>query len=761
MFDRLQTRLTVLYATLFGVVLVAVCGLLWFGQLNQSRRTVEANLQSTGGVFDRLWQERSDRARNAADVLSKDFGFRAALASRDEPTIGSAVENLRDRLHMDVAFAADADGRPLSGAGSPFVHTVGRVLARSGDAQGVVFAGRQAYEVVTSPIYAPQLQGFVVFASRLDAAQMKSFSQLSSISLTAEILEAGRRSGLRFPQGPGRAGWMAGPNGAEFAVVRPLPTPDGAPRAQLLLHYPEAQALAPYRALLWSVTAVALFGMMLVVAGSWVLARSITKPIAALASAAGRFREGEVVHVHLAQGTAEVGALAGGFNAMIDAVAEREARIKASVVTDAETGLPNRQGLEEIVAGLAGHDPDGAGVWVVAAFGVGQFARMKGVLGFELAGELIRGLGQRLSSVKPGWTVARTGSDTFSALFQAPDQDQAAAEVEAARQVLEAAIPVGGHLIDMRVVAGLGAGDLNQLMRDAELALDTARQQGARFARVDPAARARAAESLGLMPELRRAIATDALMLAHQPKWDVRLEGVYSVESLIRWTHPERGPIRPDAFIGLAEDTGDIRALTDWVVMRAVEEQGRLAAEGREIGFSINLSGRLVGDPDYTRWLLDAVSKARAPICMEVTETAVIGDPQAAIATFAALKEAGVGVSIDDYGSGLSSLAYLKQIAATELKLDRSLIVDVGRSARDALLVRSTVDLAHGLGMKVVAEGIEDAPTMAVLAGMGCDMIQGWHVARPMPVGQLSHFLTEQAGPAADAQVKPANIVRL
>ena len=744
MFQRLQTRLTILYATLFGAVLITVCGLLWIGQLTQSRLTVETNLQAAGGVFDRIWQERADRVRGGAEVLARDFGFRSALASRDAPTIQSAVDNLRARLRLDVAFAVDPNGQPLTGAGSALTGSVGAALARSGDAQGVVFAGSQPYEIVSAPIYAPQLQGWIVFGSRLGPAQMSSLAGLSSIPLAAQVVRDGGGPGLHFPQGLGAPGWMNGPRGREFAVIRPLPTPDGAPHAALLLHYPQAEALAPYRALLWTVTGVALLGLLMVAIGSWILARSITRPIAALAAAAGRMREGEVVHVE-AVGGGEVGELAGGFNAMVDAVAEREQQIRRSLVTDADTGLPNRQGLEETVARA---ECDGApGVLVVAAFGVGQFARMKGVLGFELAAELVRGLGQRLAAVQPGWAIARTATDTLSACFRAPDLEVAADLVEAARQVLEAAIPVGGHLIDMRVTTGLGFGLASHITRDAELALDAARQQGVRFARFDPAARSRAAESLGLMPELRRAIAGDALSLAHQPKWDVRGQTVTSVESLIRWTHPQRGAIRPDVFIGLAEDTGDIRALTDWVVTRALEEQARLAAGGRRIAFSLNLSGRLVGDAHYTRWLLDTVAAAKGPICMEITETAVIGDPQAALATFAAFAEAGVGVSIDDYGSGLSSLAYLKQIAATELKLDRSLIVDVGRSARDALLIRSTVDLAHGLGMKVVAEGVEDATTMALLSGMGCDLIQGWHVARPMPLSKLMEYLGKAARP--------------
>ena len=748
--QRLQTRLTVLYAALFGAVMLASCALTWISVASQAQRAVETQLAASGGVFDSLWRDRVERVRGSAEVLAKDFGFRSALASHDAPTLSSALENLRNRLKLDEAAAFDVGGAPLT-AGGALSAKVGAALAATGEASGVAITGNTPWEVVSTPIYAPELQGWLSFATKLDDAQMRALSRLSAIPLTAEVVRAehgrwvGRDGrpveGLSFPNGPERAGVMRGARGIDYAVLRPLDSAEGGARAALLLHYSKAAALAPYTPLLWTVIALAAAGMALVVLGSWGLARSITRPIASLAGAVRRFGEGEATHVEV-QGGGEVGALAGGFNAMIDAVAEREAHIRRAAVVDAESGLANRLALQAHLEGLG---PAGGGGVFVAAFGVNQFARMRGVIGHELTTELLRNLGTRLQALQPGWRIARTAGDTLSATIVGGDVEQAATEAEAARQVLEAAVPVGGHLIDVRVSMGLSHGEPRHLIRDAELALDAARHRNTASERFDPVARARAAESLGLMPELRRALARDGLALAHQPKWDVREGRVTAVESLIRWTHPQRGPIRPDSFIGLAESTGDIRGLTDWVVLRTVDEQARLAAQGCDLAFSLNLSGRLVGDVQYTRWLLDALAKARGKVCLEITETAVIGNPQAAMASFRAFAEAGIGVSIDDYGSGLSSLAYLKQIEADELKLDRSLIMDVARSARDALLIRSTIDLAHGLGMKVTAEGVEDGATMALLAGMGCDMIQGWHVAKPMSLDRLARYLADQA----------------
>ena len=752
--QRLQTRLTLLYATLFGAAMVIVCSLTWMGVGAQAQRAVETSLQASGGVFDRLWAERAERVRSAAQMLSRDYGFRSALASQDRPTLASAVDNLRGRLRQDVAFVVNADGTPLTDGG-PLARRLAPVLGRDGDAAGVVEAGGQTYEVTSSPVYAPELVGWLVFASRLDGAQMDALASLSAIPLRAEIVrrDGGRwvtpdDASLSFPHGDGRPGLLRRRALLDFAVVRPLPSPDGARAAGLLLHYPRSLALRPYRPILVMVAAVALFGLALVVAGSWLLARSVTRPIAALAAAALRLKEGEVVRVTV-QGGGEVGALAEGFNAMVEAVAEREAQIRRAMVTDLETGLPSRHALEDALAAACAAAREDE-VVVAAAFGVDRFARMRGVLGYDLTAELIKGLGERLGAVHPHWALARTAGDGLGVVFRAPDEAAAAAAVEAARRLLEAAVPVGAHLIDVRITSGYGCGRGPDLLRDAELALDSARQLGLRHARFDLAARTRAADSLGLMPALRRAISDDTLSLAHQPKWDVRAGAVGGVESLVRWTHPERGPVRPDDFIGLAEDTGDIRALTDWVVGRALRDQATLAAEGRPLSFSVNLSGRLIGDVSYTRGLLDTLAGAQGPVCLEITETAVIGDPEAALKAFAAFAEAGVALSIDDYGSGLSSLAYLKRIAAEELKLDRSLIVDLAHGGRDALLIRSTVDLAHALGMKVTAEGVEDAATMALLAGMGCDLIQGWHVARPLTFTALRGYLSDLGVPALE-----------
>jgi EAL domain-containing protein (putative c-di-GMP-specific phosphodiesterase class I) len=193
----------------------------------------------------------------------------------------------------------------------------------------------------------------------------------------------------------------------------------------------------------------------------------------------------------------------------------------------------------------------------------------------------------------------------------------------------------------------------------------------------------------------------------------------------------------------MAEETGHIRTLTDWVLRQAIADQAAMAQAGHELEVSINISGRLLGDRDFADLVDRMAPQACGKLCFEITETAVIEHPELALEILDRFRSANVDISIDDFGSGLSSLAYLKQIRGHELKIDRSLITDVTESQRDALIVRSTIDLAHSLGLKVTAEGVETANAFQLLAAMGCDSIQGYLIAKPQPLNELLKFLRE------------------
>lgn len=762
MFTRLSTRLTVLYAALFGVVLLVVSMAVFVAISGAAERQVRAELAATGTVFDRLWSLRSERLREGASLLSRDFGFREAAATGDAPTIGSALENLRGRMGVDYAFMVDAEGR-ITGAAfsSADKAALSKAFETADDPSGVFMLGGEPYQLVGAPVLSPELIGWVVFAVRLDAKEMQALERLSAIPLNAMVLHraaggawtnskapaelntgAVRQMIDRSLKAEGAPEILRLKSGQTVTLVKRLPAIEADGGAVLLLRYPLAQALAPYRPLLAIVALLGLVGLAVVSWGSWALARGVTRPISALDEAAHRLQRGEDARVEIQSGD-EIGRLAESFNAMAAEMRERERKITHQALHDLDTGLPNRLALERVADGFTDWPP---GQVFVCVLGLDRFSHMRHAIGHKLAAQTVRMVGNRLGGLAPACGVARISADMLGFVLIADGEAAALDDAERLLAALEQPVRVAGEPIDVALSVGLtpleGA-EVAASIERASIALDQARAARRKTAVFDAEAYGDPAANLSLMSNLLTGILQDQLVLWHQPKYDMRRRAVTGTEALVRWNHPTRGMIFPDVFITMAEETGHIRALTEWVVRRAIEDQRALAERGHEISVAVNISGRVLGEPDFVAFCAEVLKDAVGKVCFEVTETAVIENPEVALAMLDAFAEMGISVSIDDYGSGLSSLAYLKQIRGQELKLDRSIVKDVTASQRDALIVRSTIDLAHGLGLKVVAEGIETEACFGVLAAMGCDMAQGYLIAKPQPLEQLIAFLAE------------------
>ena len=229
----------------------------------------------------------------------------------------------------------------------------------------------------------------------------------------------------------------------------------------------------------------------------------------------------------------------------------------------------------------------------------------------------------------------------------------------------------------------------------------------------------------------------------YQPKIHVRRQEIASAEGLVRWRHPDRGLILPGDFIAIAEESDLIGRLTLWTIRQAIEDQRVLAERGHDLRLFINISGQLLADPAFVAEACDLIGENDAKLGFEITETSVIRDPHGAIRNLQIFADFGVTIAIDDYGAGLSSLAYLKQLPARELKIDKLFVTQLTSSHRDPLIVRSTIDLAHALDMEVVAEGVETHAVLALLTVMGCDMVQGFLISRPIALEALMTFLAE------------------
>jgi diguanylate cyclase len=427
-------------------------------------------------------------------------------------------------------------------------------------------------------------------------------------------------------------------------------------------------------------------------------------------------------------------------------VKAREEGLLHLAMHQSETELPNRRALLVDIAGrLEGASPCSLAVITV---GIDRDATLRGAAGYAWFNQLVREVAARVSAACGGTPTAHLSTSVVG-LVLSGDEATVAAGI-AALKGLNPSYVVGDHPADAFLRLGVayaeaGGDTAETLLERATIALDQARSARRPVVVFDAAGYADPLLNLALMSEMRRGLEDGQLTLHYQPKVEARSGRLTGAEALVRWRHPLHGPISPDVFIGAAEETGSIREFTEWSLRRVMADSARLRAAGHAVRISVNVSGRLLADSAFCDFVLALTNGRTNELCLEVTETAVIEDPAAATAAIALYRAAGLKVSIDDYGVGLSSLSYLKMLEADELKVDKSLVAEVADSERDRLILKSTIDLAHGLGMEVVAEGVETPEVRRRLVELGCDTVQGYLIARPMPIDDMLSFA---AGPA-------------
>jgi len=419
---------------------------------------------------------------------------------------------------------------------------------------------------------------------------------------------------------------------------------------------------------------------------------------------------------------------------------------------DALTGLPNRILFQRrAAAAIEAAERDGGTAAVVLA-DVDRFKEVNDTLGHHNGDALLRELGSRLAGgVRPGDTVARLGGDEFGLVLPGIGSDEIQPLLDRLRAVLEAEATVGTLPLSPEASFGYALApadgtDVDTLLRRADMAMYLAKGTRTGTARYDRTRDHYDAAQLALVAELRRAIETGELVLFYQPKAELRTGRVCAVEALLRWQHPVRGTVPPDAFLPVAEKTGLIDALTRWVLATALAQVVAWGPAFEGLSMSVNVSARNLARPDFADTVLAALSAAGVPaarLVVEITETALMTDPEVAADVLARLSTAGVRISVDDFGQGQTSLGYLSTLPLHELKIDKSFVGDLPDNLGHAAIVRSVVDLGHNLGLQVVAEGVETHQTVALLTATGCDVAQGYLLARPMPADDLVPWLAD------------------
>ncbi|MCC5868891.1 MAG: EAL domain-containing protein [Gammaproteobacteria bacterium] len=768
-FGRVRTRIIFFFVLFLALVQIVAFVVVNAANSANARARLDSELLIGERVFQRQLEQNREQLTQAARVLAADFGFRQAVATRDVATIESVLANHGARVDARVMTLVALDGTVMANTARPAAqgerfafHGLLQQARDSGAAADIVMHDDRVQQLVVVPILAPLPIAWAALGFEVDdrfASDLKSLTTLDVSMLArgtdgqwrvpASSLSAGARRSLLAPArdttGESRSVLLDG----EPFRTRDLALGEHAPgEIYAVLQRPTASALVGFEQLSRTLVVLGLLSIVVSIIGSALIASGITRPLAQLARDARRLAAGDYSHDVRVKRSDEIGTLAGSLDRMRQDIATREHEILRLAYRDTLTDLPNRAmfnaRLRERLA------DDNAKPFSVLVMDLDRFKQVNDTLGHEAGDQLLCGVSQRLQALLPeGATMARLGGDEFAVLLPEAAPEQAQHTAGSLLSALEHPLSVAGQPLDVGVSIGIASypahgEDAGTLLRHVDVAMYAAKTRRAGFAHYDPAHETAREDHLTLLGELRRAVETDQLCLHYQPKLALANGSIGAVEALLRWEHPERGPVSPAQFIPFAEHTGYVKVLTRWVLREAVRQAAAWHRQGLQLRVAVNISARdlLVRElPGVVAELLDRHALPAGLLCLEVTESGFMEDPEQALEILDELSALGVGLAIDDYGMGYSSLSYLMRLPIDELKIDRSFVDGMHESPKLATIVRSTIELGHSLGLKVIAEGIECSEELAMLEAMRCDQAQGYHISRPLPAAAFAAWL--------------------
>lgn len=771
----LRSRIALVFVVLMLAVQAAAFTVISTVIASNAHRNVDEQLSVGERVFQAVLHSNGEKLTQAASVVAADFGFRAAVASHDQTTVASALQNHGDRINADVVMLVGLDGKLLADsrdpahAGQPFAFPeLIRKAERSGDGSTVGVINGRPYQLVAVPVKAPLVIAWVTMGFAIDDALAREMRGLTSLDVSFLGMPNGKHWTILATSLPQAArppfqhaitsAVLAEPQStlpdlADEYGTRVVRLASDGEAVVVVLQRSLKEAMAPYHRLQSTLLVLTLIGVAVSIAGSVFTARSVTRPIGALTRFTRRIGQGDYTEPVEVRHQDEIGELATAFNQMREGIAERETRIMELAYLDRLTGLPNRALFNDrlqqaiCVALRLGHPLS------AMMMDLDRFKYVNDTLGHHIGDLLLCEVGKRLraSLLRDSDTVARLGGDEFAILLPTDDVDAARLVASRLLKALEQPIVVEGQVVDVGASIGIvscphNGTDMNVLLRRADVAMYAAKRMNSGFAIYDERDDQHSAERLSLMSELRHAVEHDELTLYYQPKVDLATHAVKYVEALVRWEHPTRGLIPPDEFIPFAEQTGYIKSISRWVAEKAIAQCSRWHALGLDLKVSINVSARDLMQAELPETLDALLHKYKVQpswLWIEITESAIMDDPNHAIETLDQLHRLGIHLSIDDFGTGYSSLSYLKRMPVDELKIDKSFVMGMADDKGDETIVRSTIDLGHNMGLKVVAEGVENEAVLDHLKLLRCDLAQGYHVSRPLPPEKLEIWLND------------------
>ena len=760
--NSFQARISLFLALLLLLVIGAVYFAVKAVTITVASDQAQEQLKTGTRVFERFMDLRWRRIQYGLNWLTNDSDFREATIKGSPSLIEHALQEFEASLHGSDLFVLDLDGNIITStlkglpAGQAFPYAKALRLARRNTQTMVIgiLSGRP-YMLVQGVVLGPLPVVRVVSGMPMDdvfAHELSSLSNLEVSFMTVKPGESGILSStqpdfmsasiIEFVQEhtPGSTIHFSEFHGRRFLGQMLQLANSGDPgngQVMAVLQSPLDQTMQAFdsldRKFLW----ISLGALLASLLGALWLARAVSRPVSLLAEAAQRIGRGNYeTPVELTRRD-ELGFLAKAINAMQSGIAVREQQLAHNALHDPLTGLPNRAlAMERLGSAISAR----RGV-VLIYLGIENYRVINESFGPE-GGERIMRESARvmLDALRERDTAARITGNEFLLLLESTQVDVGVALADRLYALLKRPLSIDGHEVLLEVCMGIAIYPLNgqsaeELISRAAIACrDAAALPG--YLQVYQQDRDLAHQrQIQLIRDLRSAASDGQLQLYYQPKMDIRSGHVRQAEALLRWQHPELGMVSPAEFIPLAERTGSMFLLTGWVIEEGIRQLSAWNRKGLHMQLSLNISAEDLHGENLlmtVERLLKRYQLSAEQLIFEITESTAMRDPEHSLNVLEKLRDGGISLSVDDFGTGYSSLAHLKRLPVQELKIDQSFIRNLDETSEDAVIVRSTIEMSHNLGLKVVAEGVEYQHTLELLERWHCDTAQGYLISRPM-----------------------------
>ena len=755
-------------------VVLLLCGVVLFVQMlnltgvlatisQDVRDEMHKDLLAASTLIEQLVDRRAELLLTSAEVLAADFGFRSAIASQDDATILSALENNVVRIDADLATFVTLDGRMIGTSSineddRSAYNELAERAEQLGTATATLVIAGVAREVVSVPVKAPITIGWLVLGFALNDEIAHAFSNQVGMQVTfaagpdnvdyyGSSFSGSTRAAIPLAMkrvrktGSGLVTTLV----QEDFLTQIVPISTEKQRVVSVLHTSLDEALAGYRGVRNRLLLFMAMSVCIAIAlGLW-FARGVTRPIKLLSIAALRIREGDyqtdLDSSNYSQRADEIGELIKTFDEMQCGIAEREAKITHHAYYDDLTQLPNRRKAYDQLQWMIDNELQNQDSIAVILLGLDRYKQIVETLGYPVGEQMVLVLSERLKELHgQKLIVARASTDEFLVFMPGVDQAQCNETAIATITALEQAIVLDDAELIPDLSAGLvvipdHADNAQDAIRRASIALADARDREHQTGSYHHGRDENHLRRLSIVADLKNAVEQDELILHFQPKINMQTMQVTSVEALVRWIHPQHGFMPPDEFIGLAESSGNIGLLTQWVLNAVITQLKLWKKDGIEIKAAVNLSALDLQDESLLPRIHDLLDKHGIPatqMILEVTESAMMRDTDRALAVLDQMRADGLTISIDDFGTGYSSLAKLKDLPIDELKIDRAFVSDIEPGTAKAMIIKAIIELGHSMNLTVISEGVETRAEWDLLAELGNDVVQGYLISKPL-----------------------------